>query len=109
MITLATFLCTFFFTAIITIIIRVSCINELTPIGSILPFIFSIFENGTADTPVGKITLNQTQILQKHQYKLIIQIKSSYTYLKFTLLSNCGYKNVLKNNSLELFNVHLGW
>ncbi|KAI5946616.1 Cadherin-related family member 3 [Manis javanica] len=40
----------------ITIIIRVSRINELNPIGTTSAFTFSVFENSPADTLVGRIT-----------------------------------------------------
>lgn len=46
----------FFSTAIIRIILRVSRINEHNPIGSMMTFMFSIFENSPVDSPVGKIT-----------------------------------------------------
>ncbi|XP_063142978.1 cadherin-related family member 3-like [Rattus norvegicus] len=41
---------------IIRIILRVSRINEHNPIGSMMTFMFSIFENSPVDSPVGKIT-----------------------------------------------------
>ncbi|XP_055468880.1 cadherin-related family member 4-like [Psammomys obesus] len=41
---------------IIRIILRVSRINEVNPIGSMMPFTFSIYENSPTDTLVGKIT-----------------------------------------------------
>ncbi|XP_029417406.1 protocadherin Fat 3-like [Nannospalax galili] len=41
---------------IITIIVRVSRINELNPVGTLMAFTFSIFENSPVDTLVGKIT-----------------------------------------------------
>ena len=56
MITSATCVCTFFSTAIITIIVRVSRINELNPIGPTSAFTFNVLENSPADTLVGKIT-----------------------------------------------------
>lgn len=40
----------------ITIIIRVSRINELNPIGTMSAFTFGVFENSPADTLVGRIT-----------------------------------------------------
>ncbi|KAL6084942.1 hypothetical protein STEG23_037235, partial [Scotinomys teguina] len=41
---------------IIRIILRVSRINEFNPIGTMMAFTFSIFENSPVDTLVGKIT-----------------------------------------------------
>lgn len=52
----ATYVCTFFSIAVITIIIRVSRINELNPVGTTSAFTFNIFENTPVDTLVGKIT-----------------------------------------------------
>ena len=56
MIILVTSLCTYFFIAFITVIIRVSCINELNSIGTTLVFTFTVFENSPVDTLVGKLT-----------------------------------------------------
>ena len=56
MIILVTSLCTYFFIASITVIIRVSCINELNSIGTTLAFTFTVFENSSVDTLVGKLT-----------------------------------------------------
>lgn len=50
-------LCTCFFIATIAVIISVSCINELNPVGTTLAFTFTVFENSPVDTPVGKLTL----------------------------------------------------
>ncbi|XP_072864760.1 desmocollin-2-like [Chlorocebus sabaeus] len=41
---------------IITVIVRVSRINELNPIGTASAFAFSVFENSPVDTLVGKVT-----------------------------------------------------
>lgn len=46
----------FFSIAIIRIILRVNRINEFNPIGTMMSFTFSIFENSPIDTLVGKIT-----------------------------------------------------
>lgn len=59
MITLVTSLCTCFFIATITVIIRVSCTNELNPIGTTLAFTFTVFENSPVDTLVRKLTLTK--------------------------------------------------
>ncbi|XP_032131510.1 desmocollin-2-like [Sapajus apella] len=41
---------------IITVIVSVSCINELNPVGTASAFTFSVFENSPVDTLVGKVT-----------------------------------------------------
>ncbi|XP_017739468.1 PREDICTED: desmocollin-2-like [Rhinopithecus bieti] len=41
---------------IITVIVRVSRINELNPIGTASAFTFSVFEHSPIDTLVGKVT-----------------------------------------------------
>ncbi|KAM9650802.1 LOW QUALITY PROTEIN: cadherin-related family member 4-like [Trichechus inunguis] len=56
---------------IITIIIRVRCINELNPIGTTSTFTFSILENSPTDTLVGKISLTDADPLNNTKYTIV--------------------------------------
>lgn len=126
MITLITFLCTFFSVAPITVMIRVSRINELNPSGITLAFTFSLLENSPADILVGKSTFTDGDwpfnnikynivggnigtpnftLSQTHTVKMLISISNKnkeliYTHLEFILLRNSAYWKMLKNSFL---------
>lgn len=55
-----TFLHNRFSTAIITVILRVTRVNELNPVGTISEFTFSILENSPVETLVGQITFTDS-------------------------------------------------